>query len=156
MFGPIGLGRTPLVTGIGTEFAFKGRKVRYLTFAMMLEIAEQLSAQTDQRVYPSVPGPVNITFWPWWTSQVLIFDDISPVVLAAVRGGTDNNFEKILNTRLESVAEELASRHTVWVFGEDDPSPADGLMEELAKDTQKICKNDTPPVLVRLSRIKKK
>ncbi len=152
VIGPIGTGRTPLVTGIGTEFAFKARKVRYLTFAVMLEFAEQLQNQTGPRAFPSVPGPKNISYWPWWKSQVLIFDDISPVVLDTVRSGTGESFEKFLNRRLGNVAKELAIRHTVWVFG-DDSDESEKLLEVLAKDIQKFCKSDQPPIRVLLTKI---
>ncbi len=167
VIGPIGTGRTPLVTGIGTEFAFKARKVRYLTFAVMLEFAEQLQNQTGPQSFefaeqlqnqtgpqsfPSVPGPKNISDGPWWKSQVLIFDDISPVVLDTVRSGTGESFEKILNRRLGNVAKELAIRHTVWVFG-DDSDESEKLLEVLAKDIQKFCKSDQPPIRVRLTKI---
>ena len=39
--GPIGSGRTPMVSAIGTEFALKGRKLRYLSFDMLMEISDQ-------------------------------------------------------------------------------------------------------------------
>jgi pantothenate kinase-related protein Tda10 len=37
--GPIGAGRTSMAAGIGTEFAFKNHKVRYLSLDALLEFA---------------------------------------------------------------------------------------------------------------------
>lgn len=42
--GPIGSGRTPLAAGIGTEFAFKKAKVRYLSLDTLLECAARSSS----------------------------------------------------------------------------------------------------------------
>ena len=66
--GPIGSGRTPMATGIGTEFAFKNHKVPYLSLDSLLEF----SANATGDDFPNDPGPTTISYWPWSECQVVI------------------------------------------------------------------------------------
>ncbi len=50
--GPIGSGRTSMAAGIGTEFAFKQNKVRYLGLDCLLEFA----ANATERSFPDDSG----------------------------------------------------------------------------------------------------
>lgn len=96
--GPIGSGRTALAAGIGTELAFNGAKVRYLSFDNLLEFA----------VGPSHDdlGPRNIGYWPWDEAQIVIIDNIGPVIGAQRAGHTQTRtqFEKHLDDELDKVA----------------------------------------------------
>jgi hypothetical protein len=78
--GPIGSGRTELAAGIGTEFAFKNRKVRYLTLTALLELAQTLPPSRSDR---NDSGPDNINYWPWTDAQVLVIDDVGPLISAS-------------------------------------------------------------------------
>lgn len=158
IFGPVGSGRTPLAAGIGTEFAFKGRGVRYMTFDALLEVVEELRRQEPpaQRRYSYDPGPINIHYWPWWQSQVLILDDISPVVDTTLKSMPSLDLSALLAEGLGPVAGELAIRHTVWVFGGDRShglqDDDDRLLQKIADEIGKFCQGSKPAILVRLSR----
>jgi hypothetical protein len=52
--GPIGSGRTPVVSAIGTELAFKGRKLRYLSFDMLMEISDQHANASPGGQFPPI------------------------------------------------------------------------------------------------------
>ena len=123
-----------------------------MSFDNMLEIAEQLRGQGSAKKYRAYPGPDNIGYWPWWTTQVLILDDISPVVVAAVRHGAAGSFGKLLEDRLGNIASELSARHTIWVFGGDEIQNTDALVKELSEAIQDFCGSDDPPIVVRLSK----
>jgi ABC-type iron transport system FetAB permease component len=153
--GPIGSGRTPMVTGLGTDLSFSGRKVRYLQFSNLLEFSE--TYKRGSRLPPMGSwGPKNILYWPWFEAQALIIDDISPVVATAMNQVYDEGFRKTLNDDLDCIAAELCNRLTIWVFGIDasgggDGNGGQGLLERYAADIQAFCKSDMPPIVVRLS-----
>jgi hypothetical protein len=114
--GPVGSGRTQLAAGIGTEFAFKKVKTRYVSIQSLLEFAA--AAQPPQ--FPDDPGPVNVNYWPWSEAQVVIIDDIGPLI-APQRDQQEamlEHFRGILNQELKPVADVLARCHTVWVIGD--------------------------------------
>ena len=114
--GPIGSGRTEFCAGIGTEFAFRKRSVRYLSLSTLLEFA----AQSDHPKFFDDTGPANIAYWEWSRAQVLIIDDIGPL-LAAKAHGHDNHlqqFGQVLNNQLSTIRPVLERCHTVWVIGD--------------------------------------
>src|SRR5215813_3748121 len=78
--GPLGCGRTELCSGIGTEFAFRNVTVRYLSFATLLEFA---AARSQKSGFCDDSGPPNIVYWSWSKAQVVIIDDIGPVLTPA-------------------------------------------------------------------------
>ena len=156
--GPVGSGRTPLAAGIGTEYCFKDHKVRYLPFNSLLEIADQRSDRPDAKLPPIGSwGPKNIFYWPWFEAEVLIIDDISPIIGAAMRDN-DSAFEAILNTGLAPIRELLSDRVTVWVFGEDSDDLKlkivqchQGLVETYCRNIQEFCGSpDKPPMVLHL------
>ncbi len=114
--GPVGSGRTSLATGIGSEFAFRHGAVRYLTFDKLIEFA----ATSKPGAYADDPGPQNIGYWPWSNAQVLIIDDIGPVVSGHPPIDPIEDFKARLNGPLKNIQAELGMRHTVWVFGDLD------------------------------------
>jgi hypothetical protein len=114
--GPVGSGRTQLAAGIGTEFAFKNVKTRYISVQSLLEFAT--AARPPD--FPDDFGPVNVNYWPWSESQVIIIDDFGPLI-APQRDQHENvldYFQGILNDELKSVAAVLANCHTIWVIGD--------------------------------------
>jgi hypothetical protein len=138
--GPIGSGRTSLTAGLGTEFAFRRTKVRYLTFDKFNELA--------QPPYGDYPGPKNIGFWPWRESQVVLIDDLNGALLPAAahadqppRLDTLQTMLKRLDTRL---AGSLDSCHSVWVLGDVSD------LEPWAAEIRAFCKGQQPPLVVRL------
>ena len=109
--GPINSGRTSMAAGIGTEFAFKNVKVRYLSFDSLLEFAAQQPFADDT-------GPKNINYWPWSDAQVIIIDDIGPLIAAGSQGANPDHFQKFLEDHLGPVAPMLGRCFTVWVVGD--------------------------------------
>jgi hypothetical protein len=144
--GPIGSGRTDIATGIGTEFAFKNAMVRYLTLGSLLEFAAQVPLGDDN-------GPDNLDYWPWFNVQVLIIDDIGPVIAASDASGDADiqRFEELLKYNLQPILELLGKRHTVWVFGDlqgsKHTSTKGNALDQLAAMIAKYC-NATEKALV--------
>jgi hypothetical protein len=130
--GPIGSGRTEMATGIGTEFAFKNKKVRYVTFSALLEFAKRPELISNPPTSPhdrNDAGPDNIQYWPWIDAQVLIIDDIGPLISAQPRKADKvAEFKRLLESDLECVAPILRTCHTVWVVGTDNEQPSQGEM----------------------------
>jgi hypothetical protein len=126
--GPIGSGRTSIAAAIGTEFAFKWAKVRYLSMGSLLEFA----AQPTNPNFADDPGPTNVGYWRWSQSQLVVIDDIAPLLVS--RGRDLENvvaqFHKILESELAPIREVLASCHTVWVIGD---LQAEGFAQEIRK-----------------------
>jgi hypothetical protein len=121
--GPIGSGRTEMAAAIGTEFAFKERKVRYVTFTALLEFAESLPPSGRDR---NDSGPDNIGYWPWIDAQVLVIDDVGPLI-SAQPSAVDRvkEFERLLASDLAPAHDYLRTCHTVWVLGDHlQPRPA--------------------------------
>ncbi len=150
--GPIGSGRTSIAVGIGTEFAFNKAMVRYLSFGNLLEFA----AQWPDPDRSDDPGPTNIGYWRWSQSQVLVIDDIAPVLIG--RGqGTDivAQFKTILQDQLGSIAAELARCHTVWVIGDPqfgDDAASDEVFTRFARTIRDFCHGPEEVLMVRLER----
>jgi IstB-like ATP binding protein len=117
--GPVGSGRTQLAAGIGTEFAFKNVKTRYISIQSLLESASAAKPPD----FPDDSGPVNVNYWPWNQCQVIIIDDIGPLIAPQRDQHQDvlEHFQGILNDELKSVAPVLARCHTVWVIGDLSP-----------------------------------
>jgi hypothetical protein len=115
--GPIGSGRTSMASGIGTEFAFKNHKVRYLSLDALLEFA---ASATPPTTFPDDAGPATISYWRWWQSQVVIIDDVGPLISANPAQGQSNlaRFIALLQNDLQPVAAVLGLCHTVWVIGD--------------------------------------
>jgi hypothetical protein len=112
--GAVGSGRTSLAAGIGTEFAFRAKTVRYLSLDRVIEFATRVGAAT----FGDDPGPGNIVYWPWMQAEILIIDDIGPIIeMGSSEGGYDR-FEELLTGHLGVLATEFGVRHTVWVPGD--------------------------------------
>jgi hypothetical protein len=149
--GPIGSGRTDIATGIGTEFAFKKATVRYLSLGALLEFAAQVPLGDDS-------GPDNLNYWPWYNAQVLIIDDIGPVIAASDASGDADiqRFEQLLKYNLQPVLDMLAKRHTVWVFGDlqgaKHTSTKGTTLNDLARMIVKYCKSTKKALVIELSK----
>lgn len=119
MSGTLGSGRTAMACSIGTEFAFKAASVRYLSLSDLIELAEE----GDLELTPPPPGPSNIGYWPWSQAQVLIIDDIGPLVAYSrhiAANGPMLGLNDVLEDSLGKVRSVLACRHSVWVLGTSD------------------------------------
>src|SRR5262245_56910712 len=118
--GPIGSGRTKIAAGIGTEFAFKRAMVRYVNFASLLESAARppCVAPLPALDLAEEHGPRNIGYWPWSKAQVLMIDDIGPMIAARSPGGQADRkqFQEMLTKGLGAIAPLLGACHTVWVM----------------------------------------
>ncbi len=117
--GPIGSGRTSLAAAIGTEFAFRKKSVRYLTLDRLIEFATAPTAHANPPVFSDDTGPRNIEYWTWTEAQVLVIDDIGPVI-GALPGAGDllTRFDSLLEGPLAAAKSVLAERHTVWILGD--------------------------------------
>jgi hypothetical protein len=119
--GPVGSGRTSLATAIGTEFAFNAGAVRYVNFSSLAEMAANNDYEYDPQNPNELPGPPNIGYWRWARAQVLIVDDLGPVLLAAAQQGVafdEPGLLAWLRQWLGNIAPALGNRHTVWIMGE--------------------------------------
>jgi hypothetical protein len=150
--GPVGSGRTQLAAGIGTEFAFKNVKTRYISVQSLLEFAS--AAQPPD--FPDDSGPMNVNYWPWSESQVIIIDDIGPLIAPQRDQHHDvlAHFRGILNDELKSIAPVLARCHTVWVIG-DLCSPghtllAGDVLDQFAVAVSDYTKGEKQPLVIEL------
>lgn len=150
--GPIGSGRTSMAAGIGTEFAFKQNKVRYLSLDCLLEFA----ASATERSFPDDPGPTTISYWPWSQAQVVIIDGIGPMISADALESEANlvRFKRLLQKDLKSIAGVFKRCHTVWVLGDLSSPPPSGklaaVLDDFAKAVAEYCGSPNDPLVVEL------
>jgi hypothetical protein len=150
--GPVGSGRTQLAAGIGTEFAFKNIKTRYLSIQSLLEFA----AAAHPPNFPDDSGPVNVSYWPWSESQVIIIDDVGPLIAPQRRGHAAalDHFRGILNEELKPVAAILARCHTIWVIGDLCPPGTTLLvgdvLNQFAREVSDYTKGERKPLVIEL------
>lgn len=117
--GTLGSGRTIMACSIGTEFAFRAASVRYISFSDLIELAEG----DNLELTPPPPGPSNIGYWPWSQAQVLVIDDIGPLVANSRHNsnhGPTLGLNEVLADCLAKVRAVLALRHSVWILGASD------------------------------------
>jgi len=150
--GPIGSGRTSIAAGIGTEFAFDAAMVRYLSFGSLMEFA----AQWPDPDRSDDPGPTNIGYWRWSQAQVLVIDDVGPVLIG--RGQANDSvaeFKAILDAQLGPIAAVLARCHTIWVIGDPqigEDAASDAVFDRFARVIRDFCRGPAEVLLVRLER----
>src|SRR6516164_1164909 len=151
--GPIGSGRTTIAAGIGSEFAFNKTKVRYLSFDTLLECASRSSSSH----FEDDPGPANINYWPWSEAQVLIIDDIGPLISAREQQQRADleKFQKAVHHDLATIKSVLARRHTVWVIGDLRPNgetaTVTNSLGQFAGVVTDFCDAKQQPLVVELS-----
>jgi len=150
--GAIGTGRTSLSIGIGSEHAFKGRSVRYLSLDELLEFAAGTDKAATPPKYDDDPGPPNILYWPWPQAQVLIVDDIGPIVESMPGQDGPAALRALLKDGLGKIRDELKLRDTIWVLG--DPG-SDAAMHAYVKAIADFCDGAAAPTVVRLSEANK-
>jgi hypothetical protein len=143
--GPVGSGRTRLASSIGTEHAFKSRSVRYMPFGVLADCGAACDFGWGQQ------GPSNINYWSWSQSQVLIVDDIGPFLDATARPGEtlQETLERLLETLLGPIREQIGLRSTVWLVGEVGAS-ANAHLGDLAGALGAFLKAPEPPLTVLL------
>ncbi len=115
--GPVNSGRTSFASGLGTEFAFRDRKVRYLSFDRLVEFATGTNFDNKPLELCDEFGPVNVSYWPWPQAQILIIDDISPILESAPTLENLTQFSDMLGGPLQCIREYLADKHTIWILG---------------------------------------
>jgi hypothetical protein len=153
--GPVGSGRTSLAAGIGTEFAFRKSTVRYLSMDTLLEHA----AQKPNPHFADDTGPRNINFWRWSEAQVVIIDDIGPLIATQEQEQHANldQFRKMLDIGLANIAPVLARCHTVWVIGdlnpEGDTSLVGEALNEFGRVVAEFCKAHGESLVIELSNV---
>jgi hypothetical protein len=150
--GAVGSGRTPMVTGLGTDLAFKGYKVRYLPFDDLMEIDDQF---LPGRPFPPIGswGPQNVFYWPWFEAEVLLIDNVSPAVGAGMKHQSATELGSALNQSLALIRNDLCNRYTVWVFGLDEPldeKASQQRVDDYALNIRAFCKGEQEPIVVRL------
>jgi hypothetical protein len=124
--GPLGAGKTSLVVGIGTEFAFALRIGRYLTAAKLVQLAADTQRPTGEMDYDD--GRV---LWPWRQCELLIVDDVDAGASSPLGKVPAIPLHLVQPEALAQVLTEggstkpldwLGRRRSVWVLG--DPSNA--------------------------------
>lgn len=151
--GPVGAGRTSLATGIGTEFAFKSNKVRYIGFHELLEIAAMARPEAAELQAYKRDGPANIQYWPWDEAQVLIIDDIGPVIASGNWKSPFEHFQSLLQKELKDIAQALARPHSIWIVGTSGIERTSISAETLlsyANAIKKYCGTTQLPLIVEL------
>src|SRR5262245_32799554 len=145
--GPISSGRTEFSTGIGTEFAFRDATVRYLGLATLLEFA----ARAKKPPFPDDQGPRNIQYCLWSVPQVVIIDDIWPLLTGNAQNaiGLADQFRATLE-QLKPVQEVLARCHTVWVLGDArrDGQISQNTLDDFARLITDFCLSQSNKTLV--------
>jgi hypothetical protein len=152
--GPIGSGRTPIAAGIGTEFAFRKVTVRYLSLDTLLEHA----AQPPNPHFADDTGPANINYWRWSEAQVVIIDDIGPLIAVQEVEQRANleQFRKLLHTGLAPIAAVLARCHTVWVIGDLHPTNqtiVGPVLDQFARVIAEFCKGQGEALVIELANV---
>ncbi|HTB38774.1 MAG TPA: hypothetical protein VK777_16885 [Reyranella sp.] len=151
--GPIGSGRSGIAAGIGTEFAFKKAMVRYMSLAALLEFA----ALPPKPLFADDPGPKNIGYWRWSEAQVIIIDDIGPLIAARDHAGTmtPEQFKQVLENGLGAIVGILAQCHTVWVLGDlragGDTAIKGSTLDEFAAVIAGFCRAIENALVIELS-----
>jgi hypothetical protein len=109
--------------------------------------------------FPDDPGPVNINYWPWSEAQVIIIDDIGPLI-APQRDQQEailEPFRGILNRELKPIADVLAKCHTVWVIGDLGPPGstllAGDVLDEFARALSDYSRGERKPLVIELKSI---
>lgn len=123
LLGPLGVGKTDLAAAIGTEAAFAGAKVRYVTFSKLAQsaLAQRTPRALDrpQAIDAADAGPPNILYWQWRRAQLVIVDDIRP-------GLGENDYISLAEFRARFAEDRklgadglraLLRRRTVWAIG---------------------------------------
>ena len=145
--GPISSGRTEFCAGIGTEFAFRDARVRYLGLTTLLEFA----ARSKQPPFPDDQGPRNIQYWPWSTAQVVIIDDIWPLLTGNAQTANDlaDQFQAVLEL-LNPIRQVLAGCHTIWVLGDAqrDGQLRQSTLDDFARLITEFCLSQPDKTLV--------
>jgi cytochrome c5 len=134
--GPLASGKTPLATGIGTEYAFALGIGRYISAIKLLELA-QTQPNNNYRIEPE-DGRI---LWPWRGCDLLIVDDVDAAVKipwgndnAAIDGAAAGQPQNVdapqafRNALIQILGGKhpldwLRNRRSVWVVG--DPQRAD-------------------------------
>jgi hypothetical protein len=137
--GPIGSGRTSMAIGIGSEFAFKGATVRYLSAGNLAEFAARRPEVGDDT------GPTNIGYWPWSQAQVLVIDDIAPML-----GDNIGQLQEILDGKFGRIREVLTKCHTVWVVGSLQNGLDADATEKFAHAIGRLCDGQQNVLLLEL------
>jgi hypothetical protein len=151
--GPIGSGRSGIAAGIGTEFAFKKAMVRYMSLAALLEFA----ALPPKPLFADDLGPKNIGYWRWSEAQVIIIDDIGPLIAARDHAGTmtPEQFKQVLENGLGAIVGILAQCHTVWVLGDlragGDTAIKGSTLDEFAAVIAGFCRATENALVIELS-----
>lgn len=147
--GPIGSGRSALAAGIGTEFAFRKAAVRYLSLGALLEFAAATRTAPPPPEFGDEFGPPNIRYWGWPRAQVLVIDDVGPII--AAQNDDPGQFKSLLETKLAPIAAWLARCHTVWVIGDlagTDDTSID--IDRFADIIRTFCNGRQDPLVIEL------
>lgn len=129
LLGPLGVGKTSLAAAIGTEAAFAGAKVRYVSFSKLAQsaLAQRRAHGREQVIDAADAGPPNILYWQWRRAQLVIVDDIRPglgeldyISLAEFR----ERFQEDRKLGAEGL-QTLTRRRTVWAIGVTDSEAPD-------------------------------
>jgi hypothetical protein len=87
--------------------------------------------------------------------QVVLIDNVSQVVGTGITARPNSDLGATLNQGLSLIREELCNRHTVWVFGLEDPDDAVACgqrLDEYATNVRAFCKGSEPPIIVSLGK----
>jgi hypothetical protein len=111
VFGGRASGKTSFAAGIGTEFAFRLGKTRYVNFFQFLQIA-------NEAVEPKLQA--DIVLWPWSECSILIVDNVDPGI--AEDPITPDTVRQMVGTLKDWAKGTLKKPNlrTVWVLDDGD------------------------------------
>ena len=97
-----------------------------------------------------------MNYWPWSESQVIIIDDVGPLIAPQRDQHQDvlDHFRGILNDELKSIAPVLARCHTVWVIGDLSPPGSrllvGDVLDRFAIAVSDYTKGEQKPLVIEL------
>ncbi|MBM3620801.1 MAG: AAA family ATPase [Alphaproteobacteria bacterium] len=147
LLGPLGVGKTGLAAAIGTEAAFAGAKVRYVSFSKLAQsaLAQRRAHDRAQAIDAADAGPPNILYWQWRRAQLVIVDDIRPGLGERDYVTLQEFRERFAEDRKLGAAglRTLLRRRSVWAIGVTEAEESDWIaaFEELF---------GVPPLVARL------
>lgn len=123
--GELGAGKSSLVVGIGTEFAFALGIGRYLTATKLVQLLVNGVGESSRMEFKD--GRV---LWPLHQCDLIVVDDVDSGVYMTHQLNNPDNLAKAVSGCDSTALHWIGERRSVWVIG--DASQADGWKQTIA------------------------
>jgi len=124
--GELGAGKSSLVVGIGTEFAFALGIGRYLTATKLVQLLVKGVDQSSTMEFKD--GRV---LWPLRQCDLIVVDDVDSGVYMTHQLNSPENLTKAVGDSDSSALQWIGERRSVWVIG--DTSQAAGWQQAISR-----------------------